>query len=982
MHMRNLYVVLLCAALAVLLCCSASHAKQTGTDIRHYTEVPGITEAEVAAIRSLAAQNRTLTYGALLSTEASIDTNGVFTGYTQRFCDLLSSLFGMRFSPAIYDWDAILAGLADGSLDFSGDLIPTPARREKYFMSDAIAERSISIFKKKGAESIGDIAKKRPPKLAFLTGSVHLAPFREVYPEPFELVYVDNFENAASMLRYATIDAFINESVSDCFFIEYGFVEARPFFPLVYIPVSLTTEKEALKPLISALNKYLAAGGQETLTKLYAAGEADYKKYGLFKAFTPEEAAYVERAASSGRHIPVVLESDNYPVSFFNYKTNAFEGIVVDILAAVSAATGLRFKTVNQGGAKWEDILASLVSGEAALISELMYSEGRKGKFLWTDQPFCTTSYAFISKASFPDLEIYQVMSQKVGVIKGTAYEEMYNKWFPTSKAVPYDTGDLAFEALERDEITLILAAEALLLSQTNYREKPGYKVNIVLNHPIEAKFGFNPNERELCSIIGKAQSFIKTDMIAKRWFGKVFDYSAELSKTRVYLLLICIALLLAILGFIIFLSLRNRMMRKKLEELVSERTRELRRQMLEREAAEQEARVASSAKSSFLARMSHEIRTPLNAVIGMSEIAKKASAENGKALAAINRILTSSRHLLGILNDILDMAKIESGKMELASESFRLGEAVAEVADIILSRCADKDIDFTVSMEGLAECVVLGDKLRLNQVLINLLGNAVKFTGQGGRIGMSVTLLEETDAALLLAFAIEDNGIGMTEEQIAKLFVPFEQADTSIASRFGGTGLGLSISKNLINAMGGDICVTSAPGRGATFRFELLLPKGRTVAAEESDPGENIDLQGVRILLAEDIEVNRMILDELLSATGVQLEAAVNGAEAAAMFAASPEGYYQLVFMDIQMPEMDGYEATEKIRAMPRADARETPIIAMTANAYREDVERAMAAGMNGHLAKPINVTSLFKALASQLGRCGAGHGAASGGG
>ena len=967
--MRKIFAASLLAVLEVLLCCSMALGKQPDREILHYTDIPGITKAEVAAIQSVAAQGKSLTYGALLSTEAFIDENGAFTGYTRRLCDLLTSLFGMPFSPALYDWDALLAGLADGSLDFSGDLIPTPARREKYHMSDAIAERSISVFKKHGADDIGEIAKKRPPKLAFLTDSVHLGSFREIYSDPFDLVYVDNFETAAAMLQNGSIDAFINESVSDCFFIEYGFVESKAFFPLVYIPVSLTTQKGSLQPVVSALNKYLAHGGQEKLAKLYAEGEADYKKYGLFKGFTPEEKAYIEQAVASGREIPVVLESDNYPVSFFNYKTNEFEGIVVDILAAIAKATGLRFKTINQGGAKWEDLLASLVSGEAALVSELMHSEARKGKFLWTDHPFCTTFYAYISKTSFPDLEIYQVMSQKVGAIKGTAYEEMHNKWFPSNRAVPYDTGDLAFEALERDEITLILAAEALLLSQTNYREKPGYKVNIVLNHPIEAKFGFNLNEKELCSIIGKAQGFIKTDMIAKRWFGKVFDYSAELSKTRVYLLLICLALLLAVLAFIIFFFLRNRIMRKKLEELVSERTLELRRQMHEREAAEHAARVASSAKSSFLARMSHEIRTPLNAVIGMSEIARKASADNEKAQSAINRILASSRHLLGILNDILDMAKIESGKMELACESFNLGEAVAEVADIILARCADKNIAFTVAIDGVRDRVVTGDRLRLNQVLINLLGNAVKFTDDNGRISLSITPLKETDGDLLLAFAIQDSGIGMTAEQIAKLFVPFEQADTSIASRFGGTGLGLSISKNLINAMGGEISVTSAPGRGATFHFELLLAKGRLVAAETPDSGEAVNLQGVRILLAEDIEVNRMIIDELLSPTGVQIEAAVNGAEAVAMFAASPEQYYQLVFMDIQMPEMDGYEATEKIRAMPRPDAKEVPIIAMTANAYQEDVARAMASGMNGHLAKPIDVASLFKAVARHLG-------------
>ena len=936
--------------------------------IRSYRDIPGVTEEEITAIEALKRGRDRLFYGALMSTEAFVDDRGEIMGYTHRLCDALSSLFGVRFVPRLHDWDDLLNRLADGSLDFSGDLIPTPARRQVYAMSDAIAERSISVFKKRGEEDFTEIAKKRRPRLAFLDGSVHLAPFRGVYREDFGLTYVDNFEQAAALLGSGAVDAFINESVSDCFFVEYGFIESKPFFPLVYIPVSLTTQKDELRPIISVMNKYLANGGHDALALLYSEGESDYKRYGLFKAFTPEEREYIKLSIASGAQIPVALESDNYPVSFFNDTSGRFEGIVPDLLESISAFTGLRFKTINQGGTPWDDLLDSLVSGKAAVISELMHSEARKGRFLWTDQPFCTTSYAFISKVTFPDLEIYQVMGQKVGVIKGTAYEEMYNRWFPDNKSIAFDTGDLAFEALERDEITLILAAETLLLSQTNFREKPGYKVNITLNHAIDAKFGFNPREKTLCSVMSKAQGFMKTDMIAKRWFSKVFDYSAELSKTRVYLLLICVALLLAVMGFTTSYLLRGRTMRLRLEKLVNERTAELQAQIAVREAAEREARIASSAKSSFLARMSHEIRTPLNAIIGMSEITKKTVAGNDKALDAVGRIISSSRHLLGLLNDILDMAKIESGKMLLADEPFSLGPAMDQVADIISPRCADKGIRFIQDIDAVRQLAVRGDKLRLNQVLINLLGNAVKFTDAGGQITVSIALLREEADSLCLGFAVSDDGIGMTGEQVAKLFSPFEQTDTSIASRFGGTGLGLSICKSLVNAMGGDISVTSAPGRGTTFRFELTLPKADACAPECHETAETISFEGARILLAEDIAVNRIIINELLAPHGAVIDEAADGVEAVAMFAAWPQNRYSLILMDIQMPELDGYEATGQIRAMPRADARAIPIIAMTANAYREDVDRALAAGMNAHIAKPIDVAALFNTLAQWL--------------
>ncbi len=962
-------VALIILAAFPQICCAASGAEPASRPkTLGYAHIPGITEEEISAIKALQARNKSLVYGALPSTEAFVDENGRFGGYATEFCTLLSYLFGVNITPKLHKWDEILAGLADGSIDFSGDLIPTPERRRTYYMSDAVAERFLSVFKKKGTESLEEIAKKRPPTLAFLADSAHLAPFREMYTGAFDLVYVDNFEEAAQKLAAGRIDAFINEGVSDCFFIEYPFVESKPFFPLVYIPVALTTRNPELRCIISALNKYLAHGGQERLAQLYAEGESAYRRHALFKSFTPEERAYIERAARGNTEIPIVLESDNYPVSFFNTRTKQFEGIVVDILAAVSQFTGLRFRIINSGGAKWEDLFKSLESGEAALISELMHSETRKGKFLWTDEPFCTTAYAFISKTSFPDLEIYQVMSQKVGVIRGTVYEEMYNKWFPDKEAVTYDTGDMAFEALENGEITLVLAAEALLLSQTNYREKPGYKVNIALNHPIEAKFGFNIREKLLCSIIGKAQNFVKTEMITKRWFGKIFDYSAELSKTRVWLLLICVTMLMLLLGFIAFSLYRNRMMQKELERLVEERTAELQLQIREREAAEAAARIASKAKSSFLARMSHEIRTPLNAVIGMSEIAKKASTGNDKAVSSINRILASSRHLLGILNDILDMAKIESGKMALAREPFILGKAFDEVLNIILARCTEKNIRFTADTADVRDLCIIGDKLRLNQVLINLLGNAVKFTPNGGNITLLADILDETPDKVQLAFAVADNGIGMTPEQTAKLFKPFEQANVGIAAKFGGTGLGLSISKNMVAAMGGEIRVSSAPGKGTTFSFELSVPKGARNACDTPETVRDLNLVGTRILLVEDIEVNRMIIEELFSSTGVELDMAVNGVEALEKFSTSPENYYSLIFMDIQMPEMDGYEATEKLRSLPRADARLVPVVAMTANAYQEDVDRALASGMNGHLSKPIHVAALFNTVARHL--------------
>jgi CheY-like chemotaxis protein len=379
---------------------------------------------------------------------------------------------------------------------------------------------------------------------------------------------------------------------------------------------------------------------------------------------------------------------------------------------------------------------------------------------------------------------------------------------------------------------------------------------------------------------------------------------------------------------------------------------------------------------------MSHEIRTPMNAIIGMTKIAHK-SAESEKTRNSLDEIETASSHLLDILNDVLDMSRIESGKFVLAHEVFSLEKTMEEAANIIAPRCGDKNITFTTNFSGLPRTAVIGDKLRLKQVLINLLGNAVKFTPGGGKIDFLLENKKETKTEIALAFTVADNGIGMSEEQVSRLFTAFEQADASIAARFGGTGLGLAISQHLVETMGGKISVKSREGEGSVFTFTLNLEKSGE-QAERSSAGNSLpDLRGKRILLVEDIEINRIIMKELLSDTRLAIDEAGDGKEALEKFTAAPPGYYDLIFMDVQMPNMDGYEATKHIRALETSRRNQTPehltkktpefpqgipIIAMTANAYREDIDRAIESGMDGHLAKPIDLEAVSRLLREKL--------------
>lgn len=393
------------------------------------------------------------------------------------------------------------------------------------------------------------------------------------------------------------------------------------------------------------------------------------------------------------------------------------------------------------------------------------------------------------------------------------------------------------------------------------------------------------------------------------------------------------------------------------LEETVGKRTRELEEKTIAAEAA-------SQAKSRFLGSMSHEIRTPLNAIVGMAQIAKRAETLE-KARLSVDEISAASNHLLGILNEILDMSNIESGKMKIENDRFVFDRMVNEVVSIIGERCSAKGISFSHNASGLPAVVVMGDKLRLKQILINLLGNAVKFTREDGRVDFTVRVTESADPFVDVSFVVTDNGIGITEEQRGKLFAAFEQGSAG-SMKHGGTGLGLAISRGLAGMMGGDISFESVPGEGSVFTFSLRLAKAE--AAPGVDEPAVPNLAGKHILSAEDIEINRMILTELLAETGVMIDEAADGLEAVEKFGASPEGYYCFIFMDLLMPRMNGCEAAMKIRGMNRADAASVPIVALSANAYQEDINKAIEAGMNGHLAKPVDFAALMRTLAEKI--------------
>ena len=411
-----------------------------------------------------------------------------------------------------------------------------------------------------------------------------------------------------------------------------------------------------------------------------------------------------------------------------------------------------------------------------------------------------------------------------------------------------------------------------------------------------------------------------------------------------------------------------------KMIKIEKETNQKLNKLRVAAEDALKVAESASKAKSTFLSNMSHDIRTPMNAIIGFATLALDDIRDGKKVEDYLSKILSSSKHLLGLINDILDMSRIESGKVVLEEQETDLVTTLQELQSIMEGQAKERKLKLHVDYSNLRDRHVFCDKTRLNQVMFNLLANAVKFTSEGGSIWLTMSQLEptyEVEDRAIYEIRVKDTGIGIDKAFIKHIFEPFERERTSTVSKIQGTGLGMAITKNIVDMMGGTIEVESQKGVGTEFiiRLELRL-QAEAGAANEEGAKQHSHAEGVaefagkRLLLAEDNELNREIACMLLSKYGFVIDTAENGQEAVDLVAASAPGYYDLVLMDIQMPVMDGHEATRKIRSLENKVLAKVPVVAMTANAFDEDRKAAKECGMNGFISKPIHMQEVVQAL------------------
>ncbi|MDR3000751.1 MAG: transporter substrate-binding domain-containing protein [Fibromonadaceae bacterium] len=948
--MNVIRILFLCL---ILLGCKKNTEQYSEAFFKSYKDIPGVTAEEIAAIEALRETVASFNYSMMPYTEAFLDRNGEIRGFTALNCEWLTELFGIPFIPKLVTWQELVDGFSNGEVDFTGTMAPTEERKKTYFMTDAIARRSAKKMRLPGSEPLSEIRKTRLPRYAFLAGGVLLQRSSTFINEEFELVIVNDYRDTYELFLSGEVDALFAEGPAEALFDAFGGVEVSDILPLLYLPVSLMTTKPEFKPIISVVQKALDNGAGRFLGKLYNQGYKEYLSHKLFLQFTEEEVEYI----NNNPIIPFAVESDNYPVSFFNVRENEWQGICFDIVKEVELLTRLKFEIINDEKAKWSELLGKLESGEAFIITELFRSPEREKKFLWTEIPYLNDYSALLSKSDFPDISIHDVLSLKVGLTKGIIHTDLFNMWFPDhTNIVEFNSSNDALQALVRGEVDLVMNKNNLLFHLTHYQELSGFKANIVFDNNLESVFGLNKDQVILRSIMDKTIALINIEAISGQWLRKTYDYRLALAQAQKPWLFGAIALSLIIIALVSTLLMTSRNTGKQLDRLVRERTAEL-------EIANKTAESANQAKSAFLATMSHEIRTPMNSIMGFAELALDSNSQS-QIKEYLEKIKDGTKWLLNIINDILDISKIESGKMELENIPFDLHDVISRCKSVILPSITDKKLNFKVHNELPTGKKMLGDPVRLYQVLINLLSNAVKFTDTG-TISFSSAVKRIGNNNMTIYFEVQDSGIGMNAEQIGKIFKPFTQADSSTTRNYGGTGLGLSITKNIVEMMGDKLKVESTPGKGSVFSFEVNF---ETIEASGDDsekkykPIKKPHFEGF-VLVCDDNLMNRQVACEHLSRVGLRTVVASNGKEAVDIVgerAQSGEKPFDLILMDIFMPIMDGTETAKRITALNTG----TPIVAMTANVMVDELENYRKHGMLDYVGKPFTSQELWHIL------------------
>lgn len=749
-----------------------------------------------------------------------------------------------------------------------------------------------------------------------------------------ELVYYEDLEAYESCLDSSDVDLMLGSDV----YMQENYNVAAQFEGDPYYIVTAKDKPELCEQLTEAMEMIYAANPNFAI-ELYNKYFPD--KYINSISFTDDEEEFLQQSIP----IKVAVIREHYPM--FYQQDNNIKGMIPDCLELISKRTGVSFEYVYAD--TYQGLIDLVQQGKADIIGGFTNNDNSAAK----ENLARTASYAALetvilcNKYSF-DKTNGMVMAIPEGMDNEANSTKDTIRYFSTYKDCleAVNTGEADYTQMPAIFTEDFYAADYYgnisFVVDTNQQEELTMAVSVPVQVPLysilnKALNNFTQEESEHI-LLNNTLALRESNVTLKSLFF-----------TNPIMVIGIIAGIIILISIIIILynfnKTRARVMGMKLEK----------------------AEETSRAKSDFLSRMSHEIRTPMNAIIGLTNLTRMKDDLPADVEKNLSKINDSAQFLLSLLNDVLDMAKIENHKMQIDETPFNMEETIGQVENMFAVQAENLGLELQVA-SGLEHSLFVGDKMRLQQVIINLLSNACKFTNMGGKISLTVKEESSGEESAVLRFSIKDTGVGIKEEDMEQIFRAFEQVKDS--KHMAGTGLGLSISSSLVELMGGELKVDSKPGVGSEFYFSIPLPIFYGQIPQEVMGGQDAEnpLAGHRILLVEDNEINAEVAMEILKSRDVLVDWADNGQKAVELFSKSPEGVYDAILMDINMPIMDGLTATGEIRAMDRLDVKTIPILAMTANTFQEDRDNAAKAGMTGFLPKPFDVNQLYEMLLESM--------------
>ena len=892
-----------------------------------------------------------------------MDEDGNRSGYGYDFLRLMARYWDVDYEYVGYDksWEEMQQMLIDGEIDMVTSARRTPEREELFDFSRPIGTNNGILTVRSDNSTIveGKYSTYDGMRVALLRGNSRNDEFAEYARTKgftYKSVYFDSAEEIAEALQNGTVDAIVTSSLrkmnNERILEKFG---SSDFYVIVK-----KGNTELLNKINYAIDQMNAAEGSWKTT-LY---NKNYETTDTKNLEYTEEEKRIIAQYSKENPLHVLCDPTRYPYSYT--ENGEVKGILPDYFRKIADYAGLSYEFLVP--ATRDEYIAYQSNKDAVNISidaRLDTDNYAETKEWGLTAPYITMRMARVTRRDF-DGKIHVVTT-----VNQTASTSIEDVLAPGAEKLMCSTRQEMMEAVRNGKADAAFVyyymAQAFVNSDTTgtmtytLLEQPTFSYRMVVS---------STENHALAGILTKAM-YAMPDNLVEDLATQYTTYKAT-NLTLADMIRLHPVTVVAIIVFISWMAVTlivilNRLQtRRKLQLAAQQKAKEM-------AVLAEQAQAASKAKSTFLSNMSHDIRTPMNAIIGFTNIALHQDSVP-EMHSCLKKIEESSDHLLSLLNDVLDLSRIESGKVEFSPVPANITAVTDSVIEIVKGMLLNRELNFEVHREPLQNPYVMTEPVRIREILVNILNNAVKFTKDGGTIRFDAGSRPGADAQhIVICYRIKDTGIGMSEDFQKKIFDEFAQEENGVRTQYKGTGLGMPISKKYIELMGGTITVDSRKGVGTTFTVEIPMELTNAEKVEKTKPFvQHNDLKGIKVLLAEDNDLNAELATILLEDLGMTVTRAADGQEVVDLFAEHPAGTYDIILMDIMMPKMDGHQAAKAIRAMyaDRPDAEEIPIIALSANAFSEDVQASLDAGMNGHVSKPLNMEEVTKVIERNLNR------------